>query len=73
VGFEVVGELRHDLGLAALASEQQTPGVEVVEQADVVVPAPRGGFVQANGGDRGEVLFGAGTRDVVSLCYVWCG
>jgi hypothetical protein len=65
VGFEVVGELRHDLGLAALAGEQQTPGVEVVKQADGVVPAPCGRLVQADGGHRGEVLLGAGPRDVV--------
>ena len=36
-----------------------------MEQADVVVPAPRGGLVQADGDDGGEILLGARTLDVV--------
>ena len=65
VRFEVVGELLHHRGLAPFTGEHQAPGIQIVEQADVIVPAPRCGLVQTDGGDVGEVLLGARLIDVV--------
>ncbi len=65
VGLEVVGELRDHLGLAPLGGEQQPRFLEIVKEADVLMPAPRGGLVQADGGDAGEVLLRARLLDVM--------
>ena len=65
VGLQILGKLVHHRGLAPLAGEQQPRGFQVVEQADVVVAAARGGLVQAHRGDGGEVLLRPGGVDVV--------
>ena len=65
VGLEIVGELRHDLGFSPFAGKQQTRRVEVVKQADVVVSAPCGGFVDTDRDGAGEVLLRACLIDVV--------
>ena len=65
MGLEVVGEVRHDLRFASLAGEQQARGAKIVKQADLIVPAARGGFVDADRGGAGEVLQGTGPIDVM--------
>jgi hypothetical protein len=64
-GLQILGKLVHYRGLTPLAGEQQARGFQVVEQADVVVAATRGGLVQAHRGDGGEVLLRPGGVDVV--------
>jgi hypothetical protein len=65
VGLQIIGELRHDIGLTPLASEQQTWGIEVVKQADLVVSAPCGGLVDTDGGGTREVFLRARLVNVV--------
>ena len=65
MGLQVIGELRHDIGFAPFAGEQQTRGIEVVKQADVIVSAPCGGLVDTDGDGAGEVFLRARLLDVV--------
>ena len=63
--FEVVGELRHHLGLAPFTAKQQAPGLQIVKQTDVGVPPAGRRLIQTDGGDAGEVLLGARLVDIV--------
>jgi hypothetical protein len=56
MGLEIFAEGIDHLGFTALAGKQQSASVEIVKQADVVMPAPRGRLVQTDRGDLREVL-----------------
>ncbi len=65
MGLEIIGELRHDPCLAPFAGIEQTPGLKIMEQTDVVVSAARSGFVEPDRFDLGELLPGTCLINVV--------
>lgn len=65
VGLEVIGELLNHLPFAPFAGEQHPCVVQVVEQTDVVMPAPRRSRIQTDGADLREILLGTGLHDII--------
>jgi hypothetical protein len=51
VGFEVVGELGNGVGILAIGDEEDTASIDIDEERDVVVPTPRGSFVDGDAAD----------------------
>jgi hypothetical protein len=60
VGFEIVGELSHDAGIAPVGGIEHAAPVDIDEQRDAVVAAARGGLVDGDALDASIV--GALTR-----------
>jgi hypothetical protein len=65
MGLQIFGELLEGLGILAWGSEEQTLGLEVHKQGDVIVATPAAGFIDTDGVDLGHVHGLAGFGDVM--------
>ena len=52
MGLQIFGELLEGFGILAWGGEEQTLGLQVHEQRDIVVATPAAGFIDTDGMDR---------------------
>ena len=55
MGLQIFGELLQGLGILAGSGEQESPGIQIYEERDVVMTAPTAGFIDADGLDIGHI------------------